>query len=188
MQKLLTRSRTQPAPAGAPSCGPTRCCIPAYGRGSSRRGVRTAAAGSAANRVRLGDSDLEVSECCLGTMTWGGSQNTEADAHEQLNYAFDTVGLNFLDTAEIYPVPPSAATQGNTDRYIGSWLAGRRREDVVLASKVSGYGRQTYLRKDGSTPRVDGRNIVESVDASLTRLNTTHIDLLQVHWVSADLL
>lgn len=113
-------------------------------------------------------------------MTWG-RQNTEAEAHEQLNFALEE-GLNFIDTAEIYPVPPNKETQGTTDRYIGSWLQSRRREDIVLASKVSGYGRQDYLRDDGALPRVNARHIRESVDKSLLRLRTDHIDLLQVHW------
>jgi len=134
----------------------------------------------AANRVRLGDSDLLVSECCLGTMTWG-NQNTEEEAHEQLNYAWEC-GVNFLDTAEMYPVPPSQETQGKTDLYIGSWLKQQRREDVILATKVSGYGRQSYLREDGGLPRVNERNIIESVDKSLQRLCTDYIDLLQIHW------
>lgn len=135
---------------------------------------------SAAERVKLGDSDLLVSRCCLGTMTWG-VQNTEVEAHEQLSYAWDQ-GINFLDTAEMYPIPPSAETQGRTEQYIGTWLQQRRREDVILATKVSGYGRQSYLRDDGSLPRVDARNIRESVDKSLARLQTDHIDLLQIHW------
>jgi aryl-alcohol dehydrogenase-like predicted oxidoreductase len=135
----------------------------------------------AAERVTLGSSDLSVSKCCLGTMTWG-QQNTEAEAHEQLDYALES-GINFIDTAEIYPVPPVAETQGRTDRYIGSWFASRgTRNDVVLATKVSGYGRQSYLRADGSNPRVNEANVVESVDASLQRLGVDHIDLLQVHW------
>ena len=133
------------------------------------------------DRVQLGDSDLEVSSCCLGTMTWG-MQNTEEEAHQQLDYSWER-GINFLDTAEIYPVPPAKETQGLTDKYIGSWLKSRNnRDDVVLASKVSGYGRQTYLRKDGSLPRVNEKNVVESVDSSLQRLGVDHIDLLQVHW------
>ena len=135
----------------------------------------------ASERVVLGESDLSVSRCCLGTMTWG-QQNTEAEAHEQLDFAFEN-GINFVDTAEIYPVPPVKETQGLTDRYIGSWLAGRQNRDkIVLATKVSGYGRQSYLRKDGSTPRVNEKNIVESVDVSLQRLGVDHVDLLQVHW------
>jgi len=141
--------------------------------------VRCAAAAS--DRVTLGSSELSVSKCCLGTMTWG-QQNTESEAHEQLDYALES-GINFIDTAEIYPVPPVAETQGRTDKYIGSWFASRgTRNDVVLATKVSGYGRQSYLRKDGSNPRVNESNVVESVDASLQRLGVDHIDLLQVHW------
>lgn len=137
--------------------------------------------GGAAERVVLGESDLAVSKCCLGSMTWG-QQNTEAEAHQQLDFAFEN-GINFVDTAEIYPVPPAKETQGLTDRYIGSWFASRgTRDKVVLATKVSGYGRQSYLRKDGSTPRVNEKNIVESVDASLQRLGVDHVDLLQVHW------
>lgn len=149
---------------------------------SSRKiGCRATGHGGASERVVLGESDLSVSRCCLGTMTWG-QQNTEAEAHEQLDYAFEN-GINFLDTAEIYPVPPVKETQGLTDRYIGSWFASRQNRDkVVLATKVSGYGRQSYLRKDGSTPRVNEKNIVESVDASLERLGVDHVDLLQVHW------
>ncbi|KAI3433531.1 hypothetical protein D9Q98_003341 [Chlorella vulgaris] len=138
---------------------------------------------SAAERVQLGSSDLLVSRCCLGTMTWG-MQNTEQEAHEQLSAAWDEYGLNFMDTAEIYPVPPAAETQGLTERYIGSWLkgSGRRREDVVLASKVSGYGRQPYLREGGKVPRVDAANIEYAVNKSLERLGTDHLDLLQIHW------
>lgn len=141
----------------------------------------SARAGRAANRVKLGDSDLQVSECCLGTMTWG-SQNTEAQAHEQLNYAFDEAGLNFLDTAEMYPVPPKAEYQGKTDKYIGTWLSGRKREDVILASKVSGYSEAKHLRDAADGTRVNASQIEESVNKSLARLGTDYIDLLQIHW------
>ncbi|EFJ49001.1 hypothetical protein VOLCADRAFT_80874 [Volvox carteri f. nagariensis] len=137
----------------------------------------------AADRVRLGESDLLVSACCLGTMTWG-KQNTEAEAHEQLSYAWDQ-GINFLDTAEMYPIPIEAATQGRTDRYIGTWLksSGRRREDVVLATKVCGFSdRATWVRNPPRTTQVSRDQIVESVDASLKRLQVDHIDLLQIHW------
>ena len=109
-----------------------------------------------------------------------GCQNTEADAHEQLNYAFHEAGLNFADTSEIYPIIPKEETQGLTDKYIGSWMKDQRREDIVLARKMSGYGRQTYLRADGSFPRVNEKNIVESVENSLKRLGTDYLDLLQV--------
>ncbi|GLI63769.1 hypothetical protein VaNZ11_006844 [Volvox africanus] len=137
----------------------------------------------AADRVQLGESDLLVSACCLGTMTWG-KQNTEAEAHEQLSYAWDQ-GINFLDTAEMYPVPTEATTQGRTDRYIGSWIknSGRKREDVVVATKVSGYtDRSVWVRTPPRTVRVNPEQIVESVDASLKRLQLDHIDLLQIHW------
>jgi len=139
-------------------------------------------AGKAANRVKLGSSDLKVSECCLGTMTWG-SQNTEAEAHEQLNYAFDEAGLNFLDTAEMYPVPTKKDYQGATDKCVGSWLKGRNRQDVIIASKVSGYSDAlTYMREAGGATRVNGDQIEESVNKSLARLGTDYIDLLQIHW------
>lgn len=136
---------------------------------------------SATDRVQLGQSDLMVSVCCLGTMTWG-KQNTEQEAHEQLSYAFD-YGLNFMDTAEMYPVPPTKDTQGLTDKYIGSWMKNQKRDGIVLATKVAGYGQHnTYLRDNGQTVRVTKDQIVESVDKSLARLGTDYIDLLQIHW------
>ena len=132
--------------------------------------------------VQLGSSDLVVSEVCLGTMTWG-QQNTDEEAAAQLNLAFDEFGVNFLDTAELYPVPPKAETQGRTDLAIAKWLKGRKREDVILASKVVGRSDQmTYFRSHGRGTRVSRDDIVESVDNSLKRLGTDYIDLLQVHW------
>jgi aryl-alcohol dehydrogenase-like predicted oxidoreductase len=132
--------------------------------------------------VQLGESDLKVSKVCLGTMTWG-QQNSDAEAAQQLNLAFDEFGINFIDTAELYPVPPKADTQGRTDLAIAKWLKGRKREDIVLASKVVGRGdHMTYFRKHGKGTRVRRDDIVESVDASLKRLGTDYIDLLQVHW------
>lgn len=134
---------------------------------------------------KLGDSDLMVSEICLGTMTWG-KQNTEREAHQQLNYAVGDRGVNFIDTAEMYPVPTEAETQGLTDKYIGSWLrkGSTRREDIVLATKVSGRSeRITWLpRENDETPRVKRKHIMESVEHSLERLGTDYIDLLQIHW------
>lgn len=129
---------------------------------------------------QLGDSDLVISEVTLGTMTFG-EQNTEAEAHEQLCYAFEN-GINILDTAEMYPVPPKAATQGSTDRYISTWLKSMPRDKVVVASKVSGYSSNTWVRDQAEVTRVDQKNIVESVEKSLARLGTDHIDLLQIHW------
>lgn len=130
---------------------------------------------------KLGSSDLLVSSCCLGTMTWG-SQNTDEEAAAQLNLAWER-GVNFLDTAEIYPIPVSKERQGATDRAIAKWLrtSGRPRDDVVIASKVAGYNdRFTWLR--GGPTRVTREQIVASVDASLARLGVDHLDLLQIHW------
>ncbi|RJF88539.1 NADP(H)-dependent aldo-keto reductase [Oleomonas cavernae] len=129
---------------------------------------------------RLGRTDLDVSVICLGTMTWG-EQNTEAQAHEQLDYALDQ-GINFIDTAEMYPVPPQPSTQGRTEAYIGTWLKARgSRDKVILATKVAGRdGPGTHLRKP--TTILNKAQITEAIDGSLKRLNTDYIDLYQVHW------
>ncbi|MFP4076288.1 MAG: NADP(H)-dependent aldo-keto reductase [Halochromatium sp.] len=132
------------------------------------------------NQRPLGKTDLWVSELCLGTMTFG-EQNSEAEAFAQLDRAVDA-GINFIDTAEIYPVPPRAETQGATERFIGNWLAERGgRERVILASKVAGPGDWIdYLRMPGR--RLDRANIEAAVDASLARLRTDYLDLYQLHW------
>lgn len=131
---------------------------------------------------QLGRTGISVSEICLGTMTWG-EQNSEAEAHEQLNYAWSR-GINFLDTAEMYPIPPCAETQGRTETYIGTWLAARgKRDDVVIATKVAGRGERngiTYLRP--LPIRLDKRNITAALEASLQRLQTDYVDLYQLHW------
>ncbi|KAJ1446757.1 NADP-dependent oxidoreductase domain-containing protein [Pelagophyceae sp. CCMP2097] len=134
-------------------------------------------------KVQLGSSDLFVSEVCLGTMTWG-KQNTLEEGVLQLNEAVDSMGINFIDTAEMYPVPTEAATQGATDRCIGEWLKRRgKRDDVVIASKVCGYSdRITWLRDDKASSRVNRKQILESVDKTLERLDSDYIDLLQIHW------
>ncbi|KAK9137935.1 hypothetical protein Sjap_008529 [Stephania japonica] len=130
---------------------------------------------------KLGDSDLHFSEITLGTMTFG-KQNTEKEAHAMLSYAFES-GINALDTAETYPVPPSKETQGRTDLYIGNWLKSQPRDKVIVATKVAGYSEQsTYLRQNAKVVRVDATNIKESVENSLKRLNIDYIDLLQIHW------
>ena len=118
----------------------------------------------------LGDTDLLVSECCLGGMTWG-DQNTEDDATTQLNFAFDN-GVNFLDTAEGYPVPMNPETQGATDLAIGKWLKSCfwTREQVVISTKVCGYNeRYTWFRESGEGTRLTKAQIIESVDGSLKR-------------------
>lgn len=131
----------------------------------------------------LGDSDLKVSKVCLGTMTWG-EQNTLEEGVQQLDMAFNECGINFLDTAEMYPVPTKAETQGATDRTVCEWLKRRgKRDDVILATKVAGNSdRLTWLRKHGKGTKVRRADIMESVDASLKRLGTDYIDLLQIHW------
>ncbi|WP_372964806.1 NADP(H)-dependent aldo-keto reductase [Marinobacter sp.] len=128
---------------------------------------------------KLGKTDIDVSLICLGTMTWG-EQNTEQEAFEQLDYAVDA-GINFIDTAEMYPVPPKLETQGRTEEYLGNWLARRgRRDDLVIASKVAGPGNGlSYLR---GGPRLTREHIREACDSSLQRLQTDYIDLYQVHW------
>lgn len=133
---------------------------------------------------KLGSSDLEVSKICMGTMTFG-RQNTLEEGVEQLNLAFDDYGINFVDTAELYPVPSQPETQGMTDRTVAAFLKNRKREDVVLATKVCGYSdRMTWMpRKDPDTPTsLTKEQILYSVDKSLERLETGYIDLLQLHW------
>jgi len=133
-------------------------------------------------RRNLGRTDIKVSTVCLGTMTWG-EQNTEAEAHEQLDYALDR-GINFIDAAEMYPVPARAETQGRTEDYIGNWIAARnKRDDFILASKVTGRSGMTWTR-DGnvSQTRHTRAQIDEAVEKSLRRLKTDYIDLYQLHW------
>ncbi|MBO9330013.1 NADP(H)-dependent aldo-keto reductase [Achromobacter xylosoxidans] len=132
---------------------------------------------------KLGRTGLDVSLIGLGTMTWG-EQNTEAQAHEQLDYALER-GVNLVDTAEMYPVPPKPETQGLTETYIGTWLArSKRRHEIVLASKVAGPVRDAkrpgHIR-DGKT-FLDRKNLTEALDASLKRLQTDYLDLYQLHW------
>jgi aryl-alcohol dehydrogenase-like predicted oxidoreductase len=130
----------------------------------------------------LGATGLRVSAICLGTMTWG-SQNSEAEAHQQMDHAVEA-GINLIDTAELYPSPPSEATQGRTESYIGSWLAQRPgiRGKIVLASKVVGRTEATYFRKGRMIGRLTRAQIFEAVEASLKRLRTDTIDLYQTHW------
>lgn len=129
----------------------------------------------------LGTSGLEVPVICLGTMTWG-QQNTEEEAHQQLDYAVEERGINFIDTAEVYPIPPEKKTQGLTETYIGNWLAKRgKRDDLIIASKVCVAGGLLQTR-DTSDVKFDRRNIVDALEGSLERLQTDYIDLYQIHW------
>jgi aryl-alcohol dehydrogenase-like predicted oxidoreductase len=130
--------------------------------------------------VKLGRTDIKVSRICLGTMTFG-EQNTEAEAHDQLSYAFDR-GITFLDTAEMYPVPPRPETQGRTEAYIGSWLkATGLRDRVVIATKVAGPSRG-FGHPRGDKGRLDRPNIRAAIEGSLRRLGTDYVDLYQLHW------
>lgn len=128
----------------------------------------------------LGRTGIKVSEICLGSMTWG-TQNSEAEAHEQMDYALDQ-GVNFIDTAELYPVTPAGPeTFGLTEAHIGTWLQARgNRDKVVLATKVAGPGRP-YIRN--GTP-ASPKTMREALEASLKRLQTDYVDLYQMHWPS----
>ncbi|HMB11993.1 aldo/keto reductase, partial [Saliniramus sp.] len=113
----------------------------------------------------LGRTGLQVSAICLGSMTWG-EQNSEAEGHAQMDYAFER-GINFIDAAELYPIPPKAETQGATEEIIGSWMAQRKnRADVILATKVIGRSQNTWFRDDGSPAELSRAQIMEAVDKS----------------------
>lgn len=129
--------------------------------------------------TKLPNTQIKVSKICLGTMTWG-NQNTEAEGHEQLDYALEQ-GVNFIDTAEMYPVPASPKTQGRTSKIIGTWLkkAGHR-DKVILASKI--IGRSSDYSAHIRTTGFSSNSIKEAVDKELKRLQTDYIDLYQLHW------
>ena len=127
---------------------------------------------------QLGNSNLSVSEMCLGTMTYG-EQNSAHDAHQQLDYA-QSRGVNFIDTAEMYPVPPRAETQGRTEEYVGRWLKHQARDKLIIATKVTGPARGfTWIR---GGPRITRTHVEQAIAASLKRLQTDYIDLYQIHW------
>ena len=128
---------------------------------------------------KLGSSELQVSELCLGTMTWG-EQNSEAEGHQQLDYALSR-GINFVDAAEMYPVPPRAETQGRTEAIVGSWLKKNgKRDHVIVATKIASPGRGFAWVRGG--PLINRAQIQQAVDSSLRRLQTDYIDLFQIHW------
>ncbi len=126
----------------------------------------------------LPNTDIKVSKICLGTMTWG-KQNTEAEGHDQLDYAIDQ-GVNFIDTAELYAVPASKETYGKTEEYIGTWLQKRgKRDDLVIASKIAGPGDYTkHIRTGGYVKH----ELTDAIEKSLKRMQTDYIDLYQLHW------
>lgn len=128
------------------------------------------------------NTDIKVSKICLGSMTWG-NQNTEAEGHEQIDYAIDQ-GVNFIDTAELYPVPATAEMSGRTSKIIGTWLnKNGNRDKVVLGSKIAGGGDYTaHIRTTGFSKNA----IKEAIDLELERLQTDYIDLYQLHWPERD--
>ena len=128
---------------------------------------------------KLGNTDIDVSLICLGTMTWG-QQNTEKEGHEQMDYAVEN-GVNFFDTAELYSIPPKEETQGSTERIIGSWFEKKGcRQDIILATKVAGRSGMKWFR--GGETRLNKENIEKAIEGSLKRLKTDYIDLYQLHW------
>lgn len=128
--------------------------------------------------TKLPNTSIEVSKICLGTMTWG-NQNTQDEGFAQMDYALDH-GVNFIDTAELYPVPASKETQGRTSQIIGNWLKTRNtRDKVIIASKIAGPGEYTaHIRKTGFS----GTSIQDAIEQELNRLQTDYIDLYQLHW------
>ncbi|WP_077341344.1 aldo/keto reductase [Pseudocolwellia agarivorans] len=126
----------------------------------------------------LGSSDLSVSEICLGSMTWG-LQNNQQEADQQIDYALSQ-DINFIDTAELYAVPPAPETYGKTETIIGNWLSNNpdKRKDIVLATKISGQG-LPWIRNGEP---ITGKNVELAVEGSLKRLQTDYIDLFQLHW------
>jgi len=130
------------------------------------------------NYKKLGNTDIDVSTICLGTMTWG-EQNTQEEGFEQMNYALEQ-GVNFWDTAELYAIPPKKNTYGKTEEVIGNWFQkSKRRDKVILATKISGPG-LNWIRGGGN--QYDEENLNKAVDESLKRLKTDYIDLYQLHW------
>ena len=131
------------------------------------------------NYKKLGNTDLNVSTICLGTMTWG-EQNSEKEGFEQMNFALSR-GVNFWDTAEIYSIPMREETYGETERIIGNWFQKtKKRNDIVLATKVCGNTSNKYIRGGGNS--FGNKKIAEALDESLRRLKTDYIDLYQLHW------
>ena len=130
---------------------------------------------------QFGITDIKVSRICLGTMTWG-EQNTEQEAWEQLDYATGK-GVNFIDTAELYPVPRREETQGRTEEYIGNWMEARgNRDKIVLATKVMGRSDMPWFRPFTDITRLNREQITYALEQSLKRLKTDYVDLYQLHW------
>eukprot|EP00164_Ancoracysta_twista_P007327 GFYU01010376.1.p1 GENE.GFYU01010376.1~~GFYU01010376.1.p1 ORF type:complete len:335 (-),score=70.01 GFYU01010376.1:432-1385(-) len=139
--------------------------------------------------VKLGHSDLNVSVCCMGTMTFG-ERNTEAEGFAIMDKALE-LGVNFFDCAEMYPVPAKEETQGASEVILGKWMKTKKREDLIIATKIAGYNDSSYIPSNRTDPRsgdnptesrLDSVNISAAVEGSLRRLQTDYIDLYQTHW------
>ncbi len=130
---------------------------------------------------KIPHTDLNVSKICMGTMNWG-QQNTEEEAHEQLDYAISQ-GVNFIDTAEMYPIPPDPEKQGTTERFVGTWLEKRKnRNELIIASKVAASNLIRTRAISGTRTIYDKENIRAAIEGTLERLQTDHIDIYQLHW------
>lgn len=135
----------------------------------------------------LGKTDIKVPSICLGTMNWGNGQCDEAEAHAQLDYAV-AHGVNFIDAAEVYPIPPTLETQGLTETYIGTWLKKRgKRDDLIITSKIACIDQSAVILHRDATKGMTRASVREAVEGSLARLQTDYIDLYQVHKPDRDL-
>lgn len=133
------------------------------------------------NYKKLGNSDLNISTIAMGTMTWG-QQNSLEEAYEQMDYAYDK-GINIFDSAELYPVPPSADSQGETSRILGKWVKSKKiRDKVIIAEKIVGRSQMKWLRDDGKETRLDNNQIEFALDRTLKNLDMDYVDLYQIHW------
>ena len=133
------------------------------------------------NYKKLGSSDLNISTIAMGTMTWG-QQNSLEEAFEQMDYAYDK-GVNIFDSAELYPVPPAADTQGETSRILGQWVKSKKiRDKVIIADKIVGRSQMNWFRKDGKETRLNTSQIEFALDRTLKNLDMDFVDLYQVHW------
>ena len=133
------------------------------------------------NYKKLGNSNLNISTISMGTMTWG-EQNTLEEAFEQMDYAYDQ-GINIFDSAELYPVPPSADTQGETSRILGQWVKSRKiRDKVIIADKIVGRSGMNWFRPEGIETRLDKKQIEFALDRTLKNLEMDYVDIYQLHW------
>ena len=131
---------------------------------------------------KLGNTDIDVSLICLGTMTWG-QQNSEKEAHDQLSFASER-GINFIDTAEMYAVPTKAETYGKTEEIVGNWIKSKKNRDkIILATKIASKSSGlSWVREGGKKLSFNKKNVNAAIDASLKRLKTDYVDLYQLHW------